>query len=496
MRDDKPSLPALGYLWAVAGTLLGSIVLSPLHGLVDLSNVALLYVLAVVVAAATYGRGPAVATAILSSLCYAYFFVPPHFSLAITEAQYLLASLIMLGVALLVSHLTSRLKQHADYASRKSAESTRLCELSQALAGAPTPAAVIALASRFFAELLPARRVEVFLPGQFDSVPDPLTALLLRQCIEGGRLLSRPLGEAHAQALLPLTAASGVQGVLGLEVEAAILASGQAREYTETVASVVAVALERSFLAARARETEVKHAAEALRSSILAALSHDLRTPLTALVGMAETVALGKVPAERQGPMLEAIRAQALSISQQMTNLLDMARLSSGTCALNTDWQPIEEVLGATLQQAAAHWKGREIGLSVAAGLPPVNIDAVLIERALWNLVDNAIKYSPDGMRVDITARRSGEHIAVDVCDRGPGIDLDHGEQLFELFQRGQVESGVPGVGLGLSIARTIVEAHGGTITARNRDGGGSCFEIRLPVGNPPDFDEMDAADD
>lgn len=176
---------------------------------------------------------------------------------------------------------------------------------------------------------------------------------------------------------MPLTAASGVQGVLGLELEAYALSSAEAVETIETVASVVAVAMERSFFAAKARETEIKHAAESLRSSILSALSHDLRTPLTALVGMAETVALGKAPAERQKSMLEAIRNQALSISQQMTNLLDMAKLSAGKFELNTDWQPIEEVIGASLQQVKSHWPERDIRVALEPNLPPLNIDAV-----------------------------------------------------------------------------------------------------------------------
>ncbi len=492
MRNVQHPIPAIAYLWAVLGTALGSLLLSPLRNLVDLSNVALLYVLAVVMVAVTYGRGPAVVSALVSSLCYAYFFVPPHFSLAITEAQYLLATAIMLVVALMVSHLTSRLKQHADYASQKSSESTKLYELSQALAGAMTPASVIGLASQFFADSLQARQVRVLLPHEFDTVSGPVTPALLKQSIERGQLLSRPLGSGSFYAVMPLTAASGVQGVLGLELDAPALGSEPAVEYIETVASVVAVAMERSFFAAKARETEVKHAAESLRSSILAALSHDLRTPLTALVGMAETVALGKAPVERQKSMLEAIRHQALSISQQMTNLLDMAKLSAGKFSLNTDWQPIEEVIGATLQQVASQWRGREILVALEPNLPPVNIDAVLIERVLWNLIENAIKYSPEASPIEIAVKREADHIAIDVCDRGPGIDLDRREQLFELFQRGKSESGVPGVGLGLSIAKTIVEAHGGRISVSNRACGGSCFRVQLPLGNPPLFTGFD----
>lgn len=492
MRLIKHPKLLIGYLWAVPGTYLGSLALSPMRNLVDLSNIALLHVLAVVIVAVTYGRGPAVAAALSCSLSYAYFFVPPHFSLAITEAQYLLAAIIMLVVALMVSHLTSRLKQHADEANRKSLASSRLYELSQALASAPTHESVIDSAKQFFAGSLAARRVAIILPDDFSSVADPINPALLKQCLERKQLLSRPLGEDRFYAILPLTAASGTQGVLGLDVASAVLGAEEAVKYIETAATVVAVALERSFFARKARETEIKHAAEALRSSILSALSHDLRTPLTALVGMAEAVALEKAPVDRQKPMLEAIRNQALSISQQMTKLLDMAKLSSGKFELNADWQPIEEVIGATLQQVDAQWPGRKISVTLEKDLPPVNIDAVLIERVLWNLIENAIKYSPADAPVEIAANGSGAQIEIAVCDRGPGIDAKRSAQLFELFQRGKSESEIPGIGLGLSIAKTIVDAHGGDIAAENRTGGGSCFRIRLPVGNPPRFDEVE----
>lgn len=481
-----------GYLWAFSGTLLGTVLLSPVHNRLDLSNVALLYVLGVVVIAVSFGRGPAVVTALSGSLCYAYVFVPPHFSLAITEVQYLLAASIMLVVALLVGHLTSRLKQHADFADRKSVESTTLYGLARELAGAPTPAAVIDAVSQFLASALQARQIRVFFSGDCASACGPANPALLKQCAERNEFLSSPTSQGCFYALIPLTAASGIQGVLGFETRSSSLKTQDAIEYIETVASVLAVALERSHFAEKARETEVKHAAEALRSSILSALSHDLRTPLTALVGMAETIALGKASPERQKNMLEAVRNQAVSISQQMTKLLDMARLSVGKIELNTAWQPVEEVLGATMQQVRSHWNEREVLVNVASGLPPVNIDAVLIERVLWNLVENAIKYSPADTPVEIAVRQVGEQMEITVCDAGAGIAAENMLRIFDLFQRGRTESDIPGVGLGLSIARTIVEAHGGAISAGNRESGGSCFCVRLPIEPAPSFAEMD----
>jgi len=486
----------MGYLWAFLGATIGTLMLSPVRAQIDLSNVALLYVLAVVVMAVSFGRGPAVATALYSALCYAYVFVPPHYSLAITEVQYLLSAVIMLIVALIVSHLTSRLKHHADELQRKSVSSRGLYVLARELAGALTPDEVRSATRRFLEVAFEASSVQLIRPDEVDAAQPPASPAMARHCLERRRLVSRPTAEGRFHALLPLIAGDGTQGVLGLEVLTSALASQESVEYLETVASVVAVALERSNFAAIARETEIKHAAETLRSSILAALSHDLRTPLTALVGMADAVVLGKLAPERQHSMLEAIRSQALSITRQMTNLLDMARLSVGKLEPKTDWQPIDEVLGVTMQQIGLQWPARGLALSLESDLPPINIDAVLMERVLWNLIENAIKYSPESAPIDIAIRRSGSDMTIAVCDRGSGVPPAKAARIFETFERGQQESVIPGVGLGLSIAKTIVEAHGGTLAHCPRQGGGSCFTVSLPLGQPPLFDAREDADE
>lgn len=489
----RPGVPLRGYLWALLGTLATTLALTPARTFLDLSNVALLYVLAVVGLAASFGRGVAVATALLASLCFAYVFVPPYFSLVITEMQYLLSATIMLVVALIVGDLTARLKRQAEFSDRKSAASTSLYFLARQLAGAATSAELVAATGGFLAKAFDAKQVRVLFPDEFASAVAPVKPALLTQCVARNTFLSCPLGTGRFQALLPLNAASGVQGVLAFDVDAAALASKSAIEYLETVASVLAVAIERSHFAERARETEVMHAAETLRNSILSALSHDLRTPLTALVGMADTVALGKTSPEGQKHMLEAIRDQAVSISRQTTNLLEMAKLNAGRLRLNAAWQPVEEVLGATLQQVRTQWAEREVTVVVAKDLPPINIDAVLIERVLWNLVENAMKYAPAAAPIGIVARRNVDRLEIEICDAGPGLPAEHLERIFDLFQRGRAESDIPGLGLGLAIARTIVDAHGGSISAENRCGGGSCFRVSLPIGAPPDFDEMES---
>lgn len=484
----------LSYLAAALAPVAVTFVVLPFRLFIDLSNVALLHVLAVVLIGTRFGRGPAVLAAILAALLFAYVFVPPHFSLAITETQYLITAIIMLVVALLVGHMTAKLKQHIDRLDLRSRRSRLLYEFSQALSAARDSASAVAATGHFLSDALNAERISVIFPEHFAAPPEPANPAIIATCVERGELCTKPTGPGRIYALLPLSATAGNQGVLGFEVAVDVLGDEDSVEFVVTLASVISVAIERSRFAELARETEVKHAAESLRSSILGALSHDLRTPLAALVSMADTAALNKASPERQKHLLESIRNQTLSISQQMTNLLDMARLSSGRVELNLAWQPVDEVVGSVMQLIRSQWRDREISVDIARDLPPVRIDAVLIERVLWNLMENAIKYSPADTMIELAIRRQDAWLELAVSDSGIGLPVGDSKLLFNVFHRGQQESDIAGVGLGLSIARTIVEAHGGEIVAANRRGGGACFRVRLPLETPPDaaFGELE----
>jgi two-component system sensor histidine kinase KdpD len=233
---------------------------------------------------------------------------------------------------------------------------------------------------------------------------------------------------------------------------------------------------------------------ERLRSSILSAVSHDLRTPLTALVGLADALAVGRPPLPGpQRESAEAIRNQAIRLSGLVGNLLDMARLNAGEVKLRREWQPLEEVIGSSIKLLEKILLDHPVSVKLAAGLPLLEFDAVLIERVFCNLLENAAKYSPPGARIEITARRLDAAVETAVCDEGPGIAAGHADDIFDMFVRGTRESALPGVGLGLAICRTIVEAHGGAIVASNRPQSGACFVFTLPTGNPPVIEAEEA---
>lgn len=337
--------------------------------------------------------------------------------------------------------------------------------------------------------------VRILSPGAFDNLPAPLSPAGLADIIASRNLAIVPVpGTTRTLIVMPLRVSRGLQGVLGFVLDDAGTLTGYVRELLETMASVVAVALERIHYAELAKTTEVKMASETLRSTILSALSHDLRTPLTALVGMADTLAEGRAAQpDKQRAMILAIRDQGLTINRLVSNLLEMARLQSGAVTLNREWQPVEEVIGASLQQMRLQLDGHPVRVEVMPSLPPVEFDAVLMERALCNLLENAAKYSPPGTGIDLSAGQVNNWLEIEICDRGPGLPEGCEAEIFGLFRRGQRESNIPGVGLGLAIVRTIVEAHGGRVDAENRSDGGACFRLHLPMGAPPHVAELEA---
>jgi len=284
-------------------------------------------------------------------------------------------------------------------------------------------------------------------------------------------------------------------GVLALELPAAWRTPEQKR-WLEALAALIALALERLVSVEAAREATVHMESERLRNSLLGALSHDLRTPLTVLVGLAESLLMGKEGELAGGrrETAEALRDEALRTSILVDNLLDMVRLDAGKMELAKDWHPLEEVAGSALRSRELLLAHHRVTVDLPQDLPLVELDPLLIERVLANLLENAAKYSPPGSPIRLAAREVDGRVEVSVEDSGPGLPPGSEERLFEKFVRGRSEDAVTGIGLGLAICRAIVEAHGGTIRATNLVADakdeqkvlGARFVFSLPLGEPP----------
>lgn len=488
---------SLAVLACVGTTILAT----PLLGYLDLANIVMLFLLAVLLVAVKLGRNAAVLASILSVLLFDIFFVPPRFSLAVSNIQYLVTFAVMLMTALITTHLAAGLRQRAEESRSREQRTQALYQLARQLAGTLTIGQVVEIAQGFVRTELAAQSA-ILLPdaegrelvAMSDDESLPVETHLALIAMENGQLVrSNEIGAmGYAALYLPLRASMRIRGVLAIRFAEP---ASESREATvsllETVASLIAVAVERLHYVEVAQASEVRMLTERLRSSILSALSHDLRTPLTAMVGLADSLFLVK-PALPLTALetAQALHEQAARLAGLVANLLDMARLNAGEVTLRREWQPLEEVVGTSIKLLGSALAGHQVKVELPADLPLLDFDAVLIERVLCNLLENAAKYSPPGGAIELRAKQAGDSVEITVADQGPGFPDQRRDDLFKMFVRGAGTSSQPGSGLGLAICKAIVEAHGGAITADNRAGGGGRVSFTLPKGSAPLVEE------
>lgn len=495
-----------GHAAALAGVALTTAVAALLLAFMAPTNIAMLYLLNVVGVALRFGRAPAALAALLGVAAFDFVFVEPRWSFAVGDAQYLVTFAVLLLVGLVIGQLAAGLQAQAKAAQERERRVRGLYAMSRDLGAALVPEQVAEIGTRFLrAEFgvasavlvpplaaAPGREVLAVLPGAGAAGIQPDLGVAQWAFDHG-----RPAGQgtdtlpASPCLMLPLTAPMRLRGVLAVEGRAGAAGrrwSPEERELLDTCASLLAISLERIHYIDVAQHSTLQIEGERLRNSLLTAISHDLRTPLAALVGLAD--ALGLTPLQpQQAEVASAMRRSALRMSALVSNLLDMARLQSGTVQLNRQWLPLQELVGSALAGLDEVLAGREVRVDLPADMPLVELDAVLMERVLVNLLENAVKYGGGAIR--ISARTAGRYAEIDVEDNGPGFPPGREAQLFGKFERGDRESATPGVGLGLAICKAIVEAHGGRISAHvsphNAPAGGACVRVELPLGQPPE---------
>lgn len=377
---NVPALSALDkkalwqrYLLALLAITLTILLTLPLviHSYLDLTNIAMLFLLMEVIIAVKLGRRPAIMAAFITVIVFNYVYVPPRWEFNLSHTQYIITLIVMLFVALIITQLTEELRQLV------------------------------------------------------------------------------------------------------------VLAVGREQQ-----------ALDLYRLEQEAQETKLQIAAERLRNSLLSALSHDIRTPLTSIYGLAESLKYSSTHLDSEAQQnLRELQDQAFYLNNMVSNLLEMARLQTGVIKIKKEWQLLDDVIGSSLNLLKPALKDHLIKIDLPDDLPLIEFDAVLIERVLCNLIENATKYSPLNSILTIKATILATDVEVCISNEGDGFPAEKLQQLFELFERGAMESSIPGVGLGLSICRTIIETHAGKIYIHNYPNGCStCFT--LPRGNPPSYKE------
>ncbi|HEX2482384.1 MAG TPA: sensor histidine kinase KdpD, partial [Methylomirabilota bacterium] len=473
------------------------------------ANLIMVYLLGTVLTAARLGRGPAILASVLSVAAFDFFFVAPYLSFAVSDTEYIVTFVVMLGLAAMISTLTARIRGQAEAARQRERRTAALYAMTRDLVSQRGLDELLRAATRHIAEVF-GSRVAVFLPdrdgrlvrraGELAPGTDEASEHGVAQWVqEHGQMAGRgsPTLPGARALYVPLPASRGTVGVLGVEPPAGeVLGTPEQLHLLETFAAQTALAIERVALVDEAQQARLRSETERLRNSLLSAVSHDLRTPLATITGSASALVEEEAtldPATRR-ELAQAIEDEADRLNRLVHNLLEMTRLESGGIRVHKDWHPLEEVVGSALARMDKRLGKRRIVITLPRDLPLVPLDPLLIEQVLINLLDNAVKYTPDDTPIEISASVE-DHIAwVAIADRGSGIAPGEEARVFEKFYRGQEAGARSGAGLGLAIARGIVEVHGGRITAESRPGGGALFRFTLPMAaDPPEIRADDA---
>ncbi len=467
----------------------------------SITNVAMVFLLGVALVASRYGRGPTIFASFLSIAAFDFCFVPPRYSFAVTDVGYVLTFGVMLVIALMISSMTLRIRAQAETARERERSTAALYAMTRELAATRGESELVTVVARHVRDTFGAP-AQILLPHQGGRLAAPIGTppaypmdekelSVAAWVFDRGRTAGAGTDTLPgAQGLyLPLVASAGIIGVLGLRpADAKRFQDPLVQRLLETFAGQAALALERAVLAERAQREQLEIEAERLRTSLLSSLSHDMRTPLGAITGAISSIL------EDRGTLSEASRRDllktALEEAQRMNrligNLLDMIRVESGALQVQKEWQPLEEPIGVALIRLEDRLRDHPVTVKLPPDLPLVPLDGVLIEQVFINLLENAVKYTPPGTPIEISAAQTNGAVRVEVADGGPGLPPGEESQIFEKFYRAPSATATSGVGLGLTIVRGIVTAHGGRIWAENRPGGGAVFRFTLPLAGAP----------
>ena len=462
-----------------------------LFPLVDLANLVMVYLLAVVAVAARLGHGPAALTTIGGVATFVYFFVPHYNSFVLADLAYLPTFLTMLFVGLVVSTLTSSLRAEAIATEERERRSQALYELSRDLAAADVRQRVGAIAEHHLERvfhcqswLAESTQNGLQLVGA-GSCPSPTDWSLPERVMRERRAFRR-----GRTILQPLVVANESIGIIGCEdIDPDRFCTPDNLQLLESFANNIAIALHRLVVGEQARSAHQRAEDERVRNVMLSSVSHDLRTPLASITGAVTTLidSGDRLDPPTRLDLMQAIREDAESLERQVRNLLDVTRLESGSVQPNRDWHSLEEIVGCALARVESQLARHPVVLEVPPELPLVPLDAMMIEQLLVNLLENAARYSPAGSPIRISASVAADCVELVVADRGPGIPATDRELVFAKFYRGsgagvRTDGASHGAGLGLPICRAIASLHEGSIQVEQVPGGGACFRVQLPT--------------
>lgn len=474
----------------------------------DVRNLALVFLMAVLTSAVVHGLRPALYSSILGALAFNFFFLPPRYTFTISDPESVLALFFFLGVAIIASNLTATVQRQAVAARQRARTTEDLYLFSKKLAGTGTLDDVLWATAFQLASMLKLR-VVLLLPEDGtiavragyppDDTLDDADIAAARWAWDHNHAAGRGADTLPGAKRLyvPLRTGRSAVGVIGLDSDRrdGPLLTPEQQRLLDALADQAALAIERIQLVDDVDRAKLTVEANRLRSALLTSISHDLKTPLAAILGSAGTLRdyLDTMSEEDRVDMLSTIVDESERLNRFIANLLDMTRLGSGAMEPNNAPNFIEDIAGSALRRSAKILARHRTQMDIAADLPMVGVDPVLLEQVFFNLLDNAAKYAPEGSTIGIRSWANAYHVLVEIADEGPGIPEDDLERVFDTFYRVRKGDQIrAGTGLGLSICRGFVDAMGGSITAGNRsDRSGAIFTIRLPrASDTPRLDD------
>jgi two-component system sensor histidine kinase KdpD len=485
------------YAWALLTSAIATGVAFAMYPHFELVNIAMAYVLASTIAGVRFGRGPAVVAAVVNVLAFDFCFVPPRYTLSVADFQYIVTFAVMLIVTVTIANLMASVRQQTRVAGARQRRTALLYAMSRELAASRGVANMARVAVRHVSEVFDCKAV-VLLPDTAGRLHYPQESPLevsLRTAdlsiaqwvVDHGKRagLGSDTLPAAAALYVPLSDERQRLGVLAVlpENRRRILLPEQ-RHLLETFAGQLGLAIERAQLAESAESARVAAETESLRNTLLASISHDLRTPLAVIAGASSTLAERGTDLDEaaRASLARSIETKAREMSELVSNVLDLMRFESGQIVLRRDWQTLDDLVGSALGRIEERLQDHPVQVALPPDLPALYVDADLVVQTFVNLLDNVAKYTPPGTPVRISAQPDEGLVLVTVDDEGPGLPASERERLFEKFQRGDGEGTVVGAGLGLAICRAIVRAHAGEIQAGERPGGGARFQFTLPT--------------
>jgi len=484
------------YLYAVVGVAIATAVAWAMFPYFGPANLIMMYLMAVIIIAIRSGRGPSVLASVLSVATFDFFFVPPYLSFNVSDIQYLLTFAIMLVVALVISNLAVRIREQAELARHRERRTAVLYAMSKDLATHRGTAMLTQVAVKHLREVFDGQ-VAIFLADNEKRVRlqrseqlffefDPKEAGVAQWVFdhsERAGLGTDTLPGASA-LYLPLIGSGGPIGVVAVRPkDSGLLLDPDQLHLLESLVNQVALAIERTRLSDEAQQAHLRVETERMRNAILSSVSHDLRTPLATITGAASSLldAQTSLKADDRLELSRSIYREAERLDRLLKNLLDMMRIEAGAVHLNKEWHPLDEIVGAALSRLEERLRNNVVKATFPSNLPMVQIDGVLLEQVVMNLLENAAKYAPSGSIIELSASAGDREVVVEVADRGQGIPAGEEVRIFDKFYRAK-PAREGGVGLGLTICRGIIEAHGGRIWAENRSGGGAVFRFAIPL--------------